>query len=34
MDKRYSDRSEGEQSSQELCWWLTLIAGVVLCLWK
>jgi len=34
MDKRYSDQSVGEQSSHELCWWLTLIAGVVLCLWK
>ena len=34
MNKRYSDQSAGEQSSHELCWWLTLIAGVVLCLWK
>ena len=34
MNKRYSYQSEGEQSSHELCWWLTLIAGVVLCLWK
>ncbi len=33
MEKRDYDQSEGEQSSHDICWWLTIIAGVGLCLW-
>jgi hypothetical protein len=34
MEKRYDDQSVGEQSSHEICWWLTFVGGVILCLWK
>ena len=34
MGKPYSYQSVGEQSSHDICWWLTVVAGVVLCFWK
>jgi hypothetical protein len=34
MSKRYYYQSVGEQSSHEICWWLTVATGVILCLWK
>ena len=34
MNNRGNIQSAGEQSSHEICWWLTVVAGVVLCLWK
>jgi hypothetical protein len=33
MGHRYYDQSVGEESSHHLCWWLTVVAGVGLCLW-
>jgi hypothetical protein len=34
MGNRIDTHSLGEQSANELCLWLTVIAGVILCLWK
>ena len=34
MRNRIDIHSVGEQSANDLCIWLTVIAGVLLCLWK
>lgn len=34
MGNRLGNDSVGEQSSSDICWWLTIMAGVILCLWK
>jgi len=34
MNNRVDSQSVGEESSHEICWWLTVVAGVILCLWK
>ena len=34
MDNRVNSHSPGEQSANDICLWLTIMAGVILCLWK
>jgi hypothetical protein len=34
MSYRVDMQSVGKQFSHEICWWLTVVAGVDLCLWK
>jgi hypothetical protein len=34
MGNRVDSHSVGEQSASDICLWLTVIAGVILCLWK
>jgi len=34
MGNRVDSHSVGEQSANDICLWLTVIAGVILCLWK
>lgn len=33
MNSQVDWKSVGEESSQNICYWLTLVAGVGLCLW-
>ena len=33
MNNRYLYQSEGEQLSLSVGWWLTIVGGVILCLW-
>jgi hypothetical protein len=34
MRTRHALHSAGEHSAHELCIWLTVVAGMILCLWE